>query len=155
MRAAHDGYRRLAGRPVHRRTWDLTAGRFVVRDTLDGRFAIAVARFHLHPAIEVVSDAAGCGGSSPGGAGGAPAATSNGRALDPPARQDGNGVVASGGRFLLPGGRAIHWRVEGGRVRVVPDQWHPAFGLSVPAQGLEVTLAGHHCQLELSWATGS
>jgi len=166
--AAHDGYRRLAGRPVHRRTWDLTTGRFVVSDRLDGGFATAVARFHLHPAIEVVADAAGCGDANPGGAGGeggvggeeggiggAPASTSNGIALDPPASQDEDGVESSCGRFLLPGGQVIHWQVQGGRVRVVPEQWHPAFGLSVPAQGLEVRFAGRQCRLELAWATGS
>ena len=165
--AAHDGYRRLAGRPVHRRTWGLTAGRFVVSDRLDGGFASAVARFHLHPAIRVECDAAECPDASPGGAGGeggvggaagvggVPAATSNGGAVDTPASQDGNGVESSSGRFLLPGGQAIHWQVQGGRVSTVPEQWHPAFGRSVPTQGLEVRFAGRQCRLELAWATGS
>ena len=52
--AAHDGYCRLPGRPVHRRAWRLTAGHLAVTDRIEGPFAEAVARFHLHPAIRVV-----------------------------------------------------------------------------------------------------
>lgn len=47
---AHDGYRRLPGRPVHRRTWSLSARELRVHDTVEGRFTTAVAHFHLHPA---------------------------------------------------------------------------------------------------------
>src|SRR6202034_2591158 len=48
--AAHDGYRRLTGRPVHRRTWTLTAAGLEVRDrvTGGGRHGLAV-RWHLDP----------------------------------------------------------------------------------------------------------
>lgn len=51
--AAHDGYRRLPGRPVHRRRWQLRPGRLVVSDAVEGDFNEALARFHLHPAIGV------------------------------------------------------------------------------------------------------
>lgn len=46
---AHDGYRRLSGRPVHRREWRLAAGTLTVTDSVDGRFSRAIARFHFHP----------------------------------------------------------------------------------------------------------
>lgn len=49
---AHDGYRRLPGRPVHRRTWLLEPGILRVKDRIEGRFRFAVARFHLHPSVE-------------------------------------------------------------------------------------------------------
>ncbi len=55
--AAHDGYRRLTGRPVHRRTWTLTAAGLEVRDrvTGGGRHGLAV-RWHLDPAASVRAD---------------------------------------------------------------------------------------------------
>ncbi|RUQ32329.1 MAG: alginate lyase family protein [Candidatus Competibacteraceae bacterium] len=49
--AAHDGYRRLPGQPLHRRAWEMTPGQWVVTDTITGEYREAVACFHLHPAI--------------------------------------------------------------------------------------------------------
>lgn len=49
--ASHDGYTRLPGRPIHRRTWTLGRGHLVVEDVITGRFKSAVGRFHLQPAI--------------------------------------------------------------------------------------------------------
>jgi uncharacterized heparinase superfamily protein len=55
LRAAcsHDGYRRLPGRPVHRREWALAPGRLMVCDAIVGSFRTAIARFHLHPEVAV------------------------------------------------------------------------------------------------------
>nr|WP_242479125.1 heparinase II/III-family protein [Lamprobacter modestohalophilus] len=50
--AAHDGYRRLPGRVVHRRQWQLAEDRLVVTDRIEGDCRSAVARFHLHPEVE-------------------------------------------------------------------------------------------------------
>ncbi|MCX7167921.1 MAG: alginate lyase family protein [Rhodocyclales bacterium] len=50
---AHDGYRRLPGRPLHRRTWRMTAHGLQVSDAIEGGFEEAVARYHLHPAVSV------------------------------------------------------------------------------------------------------
>ena len=36
LSASHDGYRRLAGRPVHRRTWELTQDRLRIADLVAG-----------------------------------------------------------------------------------------------------------------------
>jgi uncharacterized heparinase superfamily protein len=59
---AHDGYRRLPGSPVHRRTWILNPDRLSIRDRVDGRFGRAVTRLHLHPAVRVrVGSDGACG----------------------------------------------------------------------------------------------
>lgn len=51
LRAAHDGYRRLPGRVLHRRKWRLRPDSLRIIDRLDGRFSGAQARFHLHPDV--------------------------------------------------------------------------------------------------------
>jgi len=51
---AHDGYTRLSGRPVHRRKWSLDEKKLLVRDSIEGNFTEAVARFHFHPDVVVV-----------------------------------------------------------------------------------------------------
>ena len=56
---AHDGYRRLTGRPMHRRIWRMTAQTLRVSDTIEGAFREAVARYHVHPAVTVTIDRAG------------------------------------------------------------------------------------------------
>ena len=53
---AHDGYTRLPGRPVHRRTWDYEENILRITDTISGHFRSAKARFHLHPDVEAVSE---------------------------------------------------------------------------------------------------
>ncbi|MCC7279507.1 MAG: alginate lyase family protein [Chromatiaceae bacterium] len=121
--AAHDGYRRLAGRPVHHRTWDLTEDRCSVIDAIEGEYRTAIARFHLHPAIRV--------------------------AMDP----GGDGDQASG-YLYLPGGQQVRWQSAGGPARLVPDAWHPQFGLSEAAHCLELRLASAECRLHLAWGRG-
>ena len=49
--AAHAGYSRLGGRPIHRRSWRLQAGRVIVTDQIEGRATNALARFHLQPGV--------------------------------------------------------------------------------------------------------
>lgn len=53
---AHDGYRRLAGRVTHRRTWRLAGNTLCVTDTIEGQFTEGVARFFLHPWVQVLPD---------------------------------------------------------------------------------------------------
>jgi uncharacterized heparinase superfamily protein len=50
---AHDGYRRLRGKPAHRRKWDFSDQVLVVEDFVEGEFDTAFAYFHLHPAVTV------------------------------------------------------------------------------------------------------
>jgi len=59
---AHDGYRRLPGRPVHRRRWQLEPGHLVVTDVVDGACRSAVARYHVHPDVTVELVAGGSSG---------------------------------------------------------------------------------------------
>ena len=49
----HDGYRRLRGRNLHRRSWQLTARELRIEDSVEGRFRSAKCYFHLHPEIRV------------------------------------------------------------------------------------------------------
>jgi uncharacterized heparinase superfamily protein len=50
----HDGYERLPGRALHRRTWHFSHGKLVVQDFISGEYESAVARFHLHPDIKII-----------------------------------------------------------------------------------------------------
>jgi hypothetical protein len=135
--AAHDGYRRLPGRPVHRRSWCLTADGLSVIDALDGDCSEAVARFHLHPAVRVEMDQ-----------------TDSGDAPDSDtilnAATHHNGVDT--GALSLPGGQLVALRVTGGRARIVPNHWHPQFGASEQSHCLEISITGREGRFELSWA---
>lgn len=50
---AHDGYRRLQGKPIHRRCWWLAEHTLQVRDYIEGEFRVAIARYYLHPTVQV------------------------------------------------------------------------------------------------------
>jgi len=50
---SHDGYKRLKGRNIHRRTWLLTSNRLIVRDQIIGTYKSAIARYYLHPNIMI------------------------------------------------------------------------------------------------------
>lgn len=52
---AHDGYRRLSGKPIHRRTWQFSESELIVFDQVDGQFVDATAYFHLHPSVIISS----------------------------------------------------------------------------------------------------
>jgi uncharacterized heparinase superfamily protein len=61
VEAAHDGYRRLYGRPVHRRAWSLGPSGLTIRDEVIGRHESAVARYYFHPSIAIKhQDRQGC-----------------------------------------------------------------------------------------------
>jgi len=50
---AHDGYRRLSWGIWHNRHWTLDHDGLDIRDMVSGSFRSAVARFHLHPDVEL------------------------------------------------------------------------------------------------------
>lgn len=50
---SHDGYRRLPGRPVHRREWRIEPGRMDVIDLATGGYRRAIARYIVHPDVSV------------------------------------------------------------------------------------------------------
>ncbi len=52
---SHDGYRRLPGKPVLRRTWLLGDDGLSVHDQVKGPHGKAEARFHFHPALQIQS----------------------------------------------------------------------------------------------------
>ncbi len=53
---AHDGYRRLPGRPEHRREIRMAPGRWEVRDAVTGAGQHRVESFlHLHPAVRLIN----------------------------------------------------------------------------------------------------
>ncbi len=51
IEASHDGYRRLPGRVVHERSWEIDSESLRIEDRVTGRFRSAEARFHLHPSV--------------------------------------------------------------------------------------------------------
>ena len=57
---SHDGYKRLPGKPVHRRSWRFSLGHVEVADSVSGGGWPAVARYILHPNISVRRVAADC-----------------------------------------------------------------------------------------------
>jgi uncharacterized heparinase superfamily protein len=62
LSAAHDGYKRLPGRPVHRRKWTLGLDVLMVRDEIVGGYRRAISRVRLHPCWRVEEDIVGEGG---------------------------------------------------------------------------------------------
>jgi uncharacterized heparinase superfamily protein len=50
---SHDGYKRLPGKPVHRRSWQFCSSHLVVGDSVAGGDWPAVARYILHPDVSV------------------------------------------------------------------------------------------------------
>jgi uncharacterized heparinase superfamily protein len=49
----HDGYRRLRGKNMHKRSWKLTAQQLTIEDTVEGGFRSAKCYFYLHPEIRI------------------------------------------------------------------------------------------------------
>ena len=54
VRCAHDGYRRLPGKPIHRRSWQMTDKYLRVSDNIEGLFHKGIARFHFHPDVQAL-----------------------------------------------------------------------------------------------------
>lgn len=52
---AHDGYTHLPGKPVHRREWVMDADGLLITDRVVGGKHPAVARYILHPAVQVAT----------------------------------------------------------------------------------------------------
>ena len=52
---SHNGYARLAGSPVHRRSWKMKNDSLQVRDTVYGGKQTSQARFIFHPAVKVAA----------------------------------------------------------------------------------------------------
>ena len=122
VECAHDGYRRLPGRVVHRRKWIFGPGHLRVEDVVEGRFRTAHARFLLHP---TVADAS--------------------KDLIVPRTSNGSGD------WRLHGGKLARWRVGGGEGEYEPATFHPEFGVSRETVRLAVRFSGHEAAFELAW----
>lgn len=60
VKATHNGYAHLTGKPLHTRQWELNGKRLIVTDVLDGQqMQNAVINFHLHPDITAKQNADG------------------------------------------------------------------------------------------------
>jgi uncharacterized heparinase superfamily protein len=66
--AAHDGYRFLPGRPVHRRSWRLEVDALVVEDHVQPAQHAATARYILAPGLQLLEKGAGKWAITEGGA---------------------------------------------------------------------------------------
>jgi uncharacterized heparinase superfamily protein len=55
---SHDGYTRLTGAPIHRREWVMGSGSMRVTDTVRGGAHDALARYILHPFVQITADGA-------------------------------------------------------------------------------------------------
>lgn len=53
VQCSHDGFRRLKGKVVHTRQWDLTEKGVVISDSLGGAFEKACSHLHFHPEVKV------------------------------------------------------------------------------------------------------
>ncbi len=53
IRCAHDGYVRLPGRNLHRRSWIFLEKRLIILDEIEGVFDDAKAYFYFHPEIKL------------------------------------------------------------------------------------------------------
>jgi uncharacterized heparinase superfamily protein len=112
---AHDGYRRLPGRVVHRRQWDWDGSSLRITDRIEGRHKRAIVRFHVHPDVQVEA-------------------------------------TGNDGTLLLADGRKAVWRIEGADVAVVPDHFHPEFGLSLANRCIEAAATGPTVTTTVRWS---
>ena len=56
VRCAHDGYRRLPGRPVHWREWCVKGNYLTIRDVIEGRYDSAAGHFHFYPSVIIENE---------------------------------------------------------------------------------------------------
>jgi hypothetical protein len=125
--AAHDGYRRLPGKPVHRREWRFSENALRIQDTIEGDFREAVGRLHFHPDVRLAPS------SCDGGAVGAASA------------------VCDSGRIILPDGCEMRFEIKKGRGRLVDTTYHPEFNISLPNRCLEVRFDSPETVVEFVW----
>ncbi|MCF7810497.1 heparinase II/III family protein [bacterium] len=61
VRCSHDGYKRLKGKPIHTREWQVKSHRLLITDMITGRFEKAVGRLYIHPEAAVKMTNSGSG----------------------------------------------------------------------------------------------
>lgn len=55
LTASHNGYKRLQGKVIHQRCWQLLDGNLLIVDELQGNYQYAQSFLHLHPDVIVLS----------------------------------------------------------------------------------------------------
>lgn len=51
---AHNGYKRLGGKAIHRRNWQFFKSSLIINDYIEGSFDTAYAYFHFHNLISII-----------------------------------------------------------------------------------------------------
>ena len=120
---AHDGYRRLRGRPMHKRTLTVTADGFRIEDLIDGEFRNAHTGFLLHPEVR------------PG--------------VPVEAGRTASGLLH--GEWILPNGSTVRWTMEGQTGHYEAASYHPEFGIAADTTRLCGDLTDRRALFSLSW----
>ncbi len=126
---AHDGFLRLPGRVLHRRTWRLTRNALEVEDRLNGRFKSAVARFHFDPSVHFASSAG-----------------------DQVSSEASSGDSLPESFSLAMPGWVIELRASGCRLKLESSTYHPRFGTSLDNLCIAAELIGPHASFRFSWS---
>jgi hypothetical protein len=171
---SHDGYRRLAGSPVHTRTWVFDPRGVTVRDSIEASSIVshaAIAAFHLAVPAEVEGGAADRRTPSGASGDGFPGADA---ILMGEARADGGGlprrnpcaipvpdpsaspepVAADGGRTIgSPPTMGVSARLSacGARLFLEPTTFHPEFGLVRYHRKVVAVLEARSCITRIDW----
>ncbi|MDR3442126.1 MAG: alginate lyase family protein [Legionella sp.] len=51
--ASHNGYKRLAGRNIHKREWCFTHKKLILKDSISGAYDVAISRLYFHPDVQL------------------------------------------------------------------------------------------------------
>tara|TARA_B100000900_G_scaffold39299_1_gene29512 strand:- start:5398 stop:7038 length:1641 start_codon:yes stop_codon:yes gene_type:complete len=54
IQCAHNGYKRLEGRPIHNRSWKLYKSSISIEDNIEGIYESSFAYFHFHPNVTLI-----------------------------------------------------------------------------------------------------
>lgn len=126
VRCGHDGYLRLAGRVRHHRRWRLSADELVIEDQVSGRFASAIARFHLDPQVRV---------------------------MIPPTESVSSGPrVAQAHAVLEHGAWRIEFEARGSELSIEASQYHPQFGTTIENECLVCRLSESTAEFRFRWS---
>lgn len=123
VECSHDGYRRLPGKVVHKRSWRFSGKTLKVVDTLGGRFRSAQRRFLLHPAV---------GLSGKGRNGRFPA-----------------GSICC---WEIPGGGKVEWRAGAETTRYEDARYSPGFGVSLKTVRLVEDFQEAESCFDITWS---
>ena len=152
---SHDGYRRLAGSPVHTRTWVFDSRGVTVRDSVEASSLIehrAVATFHLaveaRPDMvsEQVDEADGrdlVPAFTLGSAGARPASLPRRNPCAQPAPDEGTREAGTSGVARIS--------ACGARLALEPTTFHPEFGLVRYHRKVVAVLEARSCITRIDW----